>query len=99
VGGVVPAVRALSDMSSSDLCEEPAEEAVFDCAKRSGALYESMLVVWMSSTGLEILLRIEAPEPLELLRWGELLRSAVWRLCLTRRFVKARAIDILSLTF
>jgi hypothetical protein len=43
VGGVVPLVRALSDMSSSDLRDEPVEEA--DMGWISGALYDSMLVV------------------------------------------------------
>lgn len=45
VGGVVPFVRALSDMdmSSSDLCDELVEDA--DMGWISGALYESMLVV------------------------------------------------------
>jgi hypothetical protein len=45
VGGVVPFVRALSDMdmSSSDLFDEPVEDA--DMGWISGALYESILVV------------------------------------------------------
>lgn len=43
VGGVVPVVTALSDMSSSDLWEDPVEDA--DMGWMSGALYESMFVV------------------------------------------------------
>ena len=43
VGGVVPLVSALSDMSSSDLCDEPVEAA--DMGWISGALYDSMFVV------------------------------------------------------
>jgi len=43
VGGVVPFVSALSDMSSSDRCDEPVEDA--DTGWISGALYDSMLVV------------------------------------------------------
>jgi hypothetical protein len=43
VGGVVPDVSALSDMSSSDFCDEPVEEA--DLRWMSGALYDSMFVV------------------------------------------------------
>ena len=44
VGGVLPLVSALSDMSSSDLCDEPAEEADMGWWI-SGALYDSMFVV------------------------------------------------------
>jgi hypothetical protein len=40
---VVPDVSALSDMSSSDRCNEPVEEA--DMGWISGALYDSMFVV------------------------------------------------------
>jgi hypothetical protein len=43
VGGVVPDVSALSDMSSSDRRDEPMEEA--DMGWISGALYDRMLVV------------------------------------------------------
>jgi hypothetical protein len=69
VGGVVPFVTALSDISSSDLCEDPVDVA--DKGLIFGALYDNMLVVWMSSTGLEILWRIEPTDPFnELLRWG-----------------------------
>lgn len=68
VGGVVPFVTPLSDMSSSDLCEEPVEGAVMGWM--SGALYDSILVVWMSSIGFEILWRIEPTDPfIEVLRW------------------------------
>lgn len=67
VGGVVPFVTALSDMSSSDRGDEPVDEA--DIGWMSGALYDNMLVVWTSWMGFEILLRIEPTDPLvELLR-------------------------------
>jgi hypothetical protein len=63
VGGDEAAVLVgLSESeSSSDLVEELLEAGdVSLCAGRmSGALYESMLVVWMSSSGPEILLRME----------------------------------------
>lgn len=94
VGGVVLLVRAPSDISSSDLCEEPVEVA--DMGWISGALYESILVVWMSSTGLEILCRrVLAGSLVDWLRWGPAL-SAASILCLTLRVVNALAIDILS---
>lgn len=96
VGGVVPLVTALSDMSSSDRCEEPVEDA--DMGLMSGALYDSMLVVWMRLMGLDILWRREPTGPLvvELLRLGSFSTSAAWMLCLTRRVVNARAIDMVA---
>jgi hypothetical protein len=52
VGGDEALVGA-SDMPSSDCADEAVDAA--DLGKRSGALYESMLVVWTSSIGAEIL--------------------------------------------
>jgi hypothetical protein len=95
VGGVVPLVTALSDMSSSDRCDEPVEDA--DMGLMSGALYDSMLVVWMSSMGFEILWRREPTDALvELARLGAFSASAAFILCLTRRVVNALAIDMMA---
>lgn len=95
VGGE-DAVVCVSDNSSSDLCEDVVELAVF--GKISGALYDNMLVVWISSMGAEILWRIDPTALLVvLLRCGLLsAASAAIRLCLTRRVVKALAIDMLA---
>jgi hypothetical protein len=61
----------------------------------SGALYDSIFVVYISSTGAEILWRIDPAAFVVLLRWGRTSASARVRLCLTRRVVNALAMDIL----
>jgi hypothetical protein len=61
----------------------------------SGALYDSILVVYMSSTGAEILWRIDPAAFVVLLRCGNTSASESVRLCLTRRVVNALAMDIL----
>lgn len=108
VGGDEALVGA-SDMPSSDCADEAVDAA--DLGKRSGALYESMLVVWTSSMGPEILglstavvegLCLRVPKEdfaMVLLRCGAVSPSAVWRLCFTLRVVNARAIDMLSILF
>ena len=93
VGGDDALVGALSDNSSSERCDESVELAVFGTI--SGALYDSILVVWINSTGAEILWRMEPTLPLVvLLRCGVVLPSASMRLCLTRRVVNALVIAI-----
>ena len=96
LGGDDAAVRGVaSEDSSSDRFDEVGEVA--DLGKRSGALYESMLVVWTSSTGAEILLRMELSALVVLLRLGRLSESPIWMLCLTRRVVNALPmLDILA---
>jgi hypothetical protein len=93
-------------MPSSDRADEAVDAA--DLGKRSGALYESMLVVWTSSTGAEILclsvpvveaLFLSVPKEdlaMVLLRCGALSPSASCMLCFTLRVVNARARDILA---
>lgn len=61
----------------------------------SGALYDSIFVVYISSTGAEILWRIDPAAFVVLLRWGRTSASARVRLCLTRRVVNALVMDIL----
>jgi hypothetical protein len=89
-------VCALSESSSSDLVDEAVDDAVLGWM--SGALYDSIFVVWMSSTGAEILLRIELNALVVLLRCGIPSASAAAEmLCLFRRVVKALVIvDILT---
>lgn len=90
-------VRALSDSSSEvvDL-EEDVDDADFGC--KSGALYASMFVVWVSAIGLEILLRIDPecawPLATVLLRCGRTPISVEG--CFARLVVSARAKDILT---
>ena len=87
-------VGAESDSSSDRVVEAGDAEAL---GKRSGALYESMLVVWMSSTGAEILLRMLVPRGRDrvLLRLGieSEVRSTLF---LALRVVNARARAILD---
>lgn len=66
VGGVMEAVVKAASDSSSDLVELPDDAA--DLGYKSGALYESMFVVWMSSTGAEILCLMESGALVVLLR-------------------------------
>jgi len=106
VGGDEALVGA-SDIPSSDCADEAVDEA--GMGKRSGALYESMLVVWTSSIGDEILcLRMAVvdglclSDPKEalamvLLRCGTSSEFPMCMLCFTLRVVNARAIDMLSL--
>lgn len=82
-------MRGLSEESESDLLDSVGEDS--DRGNRSGALYASMLVVWVSSMGPEILLRTEYPLAVVLLRC--IPRS--WEDCF-RLVVKARARDILA---
>lgn len=86
--------------SSSDALDEVTEFADLGC--RSGALYASIFVVWVSSIGAEILLRIEPLYPVALetvlLRFGapgelDSFRSSG---CRARRVVKARARDMVG---
>jgi hypothetical protein len=62
VGGEDIAVLGLSKEDSSSDLEERVGEGVARGYK-SGALYASMFVVWVNSTGPEILLRIEPEGP------------------------------------
>ena len=107
VGGDDALVGA-SDMPSSDCADEAVDAA--DWGKRSGALYESMLVVWTSSIGAEILclrgavvegLCLSVPKvdlAMVLLRCGGLSPSASCRLCFTLRVVNARARDMVTVS-
>lgn len=87
--------------SSSDLTDELREETDRFRGSMSGALYESMLVVWTSSIGAEILFRIEAWLGTALVVWllcsisrsFALLAAAISVLSFTRRVVKALDID------
>jgi hypothetical protein len=95
VGGEDEVVGTLSERSSSDLVDDVVED---DAAlgKISGALYESKLVVWMSSMGAEILCLIEPADGfVVLLRCSAMALSAASGSSLTFRVVKARVRDIL----
>lgn len=94
VGGDDELVRGLSEEEEESDLLDPVGE-VSDRGYKSGALYASILVVWVRAIGPDILLRIAAELFLAvvLLRCGNIPRSC--EDCF-RLVVKARARDILA---
>lgn len=87
-----------SESTSDRVDNDEVEVAVLGSFWMSGALYESMFVVWTNSTGPDILLRM-GPEidPLtELLRLGLPSASPPPPKTLARRVVNALARDIVA---